>query len=463
MPIPSKINVDEEVRVLVVDDEIHIVNFISDTLTNHGYDVDAFSDPEAAYRILPDKKFDLALIDINMPHIDGTELSKAFRKHNHDAEIIIITGASDEKNLDPCLKLGLTHFLFKPFNKSQLLYTVYAALHFQRLRRSYIADLQNSTQSKLVGISKSIREVKQEIRTTAQVELPVLITGESGTGKEIIAHEVHHVSNRRKKAFLPINCAILGSLAESELFGHAKGAFTGSHTATNGYVGASEGGTLFLDEIGELSINIQAKLLRFLDSGEYMRVGESSLRVADIRIVAATNRDLESMCREGTFRKDLFYRLSGLTIRTTPLHDRKEDITPLIWHFLTQFGTSHSRTYDISSDACTLLVNHAWPGNVRQLKQTLFKIAQLTAGNKILSHDVEKVIGAPISSSHQTFKQAKQEVVEDFERRYLIKTLQISKGNLKKALALSGMHKKNFYTKINNLGLFLKDFNPNKT
>lgn len=453
----------EHVRVLVVDDEIHIVNFIADTLANHGYDVESFVDPEAARQILPDKKFDLAVIDINMPQIDGTELSREFRKHNSDAEIIIITGAPDEKNLDPCLKMGLTHFLFKPFNKSQLLYSVYAALHFQRLRRSYTLDRQNSMQSKLVGISKSIRDIRQEIGTTVQVDLPVLITGESGTGKEIIAQEVHSVGNRRNKAFLPINCAILGSLAESELFGHAKGAFTGSHTATRGYVGASNGGTLFLDEIGELSPDIQAKLLRFLDNGEYMRVGESTLKVADIRIVAATNRDLDLMCQEGRFRKDLFYRLSGVTIRTTPLHDRKEDVTPLVWHFLTQFGISHKRTYDIASDACALLVEHAWPGNVRQLKQALFKIAQLTAGSKILPQDVEKVIGTATNASHPTFKDAKQEVVEDFERRYLIKTLQLSNGNLKNALALSGMHKKNFYTKINNLGIFIKDFNPNKT
>lgn len=453
---------DEEVRVLVVDDEVYIVNFIDDTLANHGYDVDSFVDPEAACLVLPEKKYDLALIDINMPHIDGAELAREFRKHNSDAEIIIITGAPDEKNLDPCLKMGLTHFLFKPFNKSQLLYTVYAALHFQRLRRSYISDLQNSSQSKLVGISKSIRDIRHEIKTTAQIDLPVLITGKSGTGKEIIAHEVHHVSNRRDKVFLPINCALLGSLAESELFGHAKGAFTNSHTATVGYVGASNGGTLFLDEIGELLPDIQAKLLRFLDSGEYMRVGESKTRVADIRIVAATNRDLESMCQEGAFRKDLFYRLSGLTIRTTPLSERKEDVTPLVWHFLTQLGTSHKRTYDIASDACALLVDHAWPGNVRQLKQALFKIAQLTAGNKILTQDVERIIGTATSAKHQTFKDAKQGVVEDFERKYLTKTLQLSKGNLKKALALSGMHKKNFYSKINKLGIFLKDFNPNK-
>lgn len=453
---------NDETRVLVVDDESSIVNFVTDTLVHQGYQVDPYVDSERAFASLGSDKYDLAVIDINMPEVDGVQLAREFLKKNSDAEVIIITGAPDETNLDPCLRLGLMHFLFKPFNKSQLMYTVYATIHFQRLRRSYAADMKGGAQSKLVGVSQAIRTIREEIFTTGKIDMPVLIVGESGTGKDIIAREIHQQSERRNKAYLPINCAILGSLAESELFGHVKGAFTGSAKTTGGHVGTANGGTLFLDEVGELNIDIQAKLLRFLDSGEYMRVGESKPRVTDIRVVAATNRDLEVMCAEGTFREDLYYRLSGFKIETTPLDSRKEDIIPLVWHFLTQFGATKNKTYEISSDAGGLLVEHSWPGNVRQLKQTLYKIAQMSPSGRILPQDVERVIGVDEGKEYKTFKEAKQEVVEEFERRYLMNTLQLARGNLKKALALSGMHKKNFYTKINNLGLFLKDFNPER-
>lgn len=452
--------VDEKVRVLVVDDEVHIVNFASDALIGHGYEVDSFTDPANAREEIKKSFYELALIDINMPGINGVELSRELLNLHRESEIIIITGAPDQKNIDPCLKLGLTNFLFKPFNRSQLIYTVYAALHLQRLRRAYYSESMKAKGSKLVGISKTTRELRKEIQQTAQVDLPVLILGESGTGKEIIANEIHKFSKRSEKNFIPINCALLGSLAESELFGHVKGAFTGSTVTTPGYIGAADGGTLFLDEVGELSKEIQAQLLRFLDSGEYRRIGETQLRYANIRIVAATNRNLEEMCNEGNFRDDLYYRLSGITLRTLPLEKRKEDIIPLIWHFLSQFGAAQNSTYDISSEACGFLAEQEWPGNVRHLKQTLHKISQMSNSQKIILQDVERAFGQAQNIQYQPFKEAKQQMVTEFERNYLLRTLQISQGNLKKALELSGMHKKNFYLKINNLGLSLKDFHP---
>ncbi len=458
-----KLKQGEQVRVLVVDDEISIVNFIEDTLAGHGCEVEPYVDSQVALDSLPAEAFDLALIDINMPAVDGIQLSKAFLKHNRDAEIIIITGVPDENNLDPLLRLGLSHFLFKPFNASQLAYTVYAALHMQRMRQSHLRNVDTPNRSKLVGISQSIRQLRHEIRTFATMDMPVLILGESGTGKEIIAQELHELSGRSAKKILPINCAVLGSLAESELFGHTRGAFTGSTSTTIGHVGEAEGGTLFLDEVGELNSDIQAKLLRFLDAGEYMRVGESKVRHADIRIVAATNRDLEAMCARGEFREDLFYRLAGTTLEAKPLAGRREDIIPLIWHFLAQFGSLYNKTYDISADACACLTQHEWPGNVRQLKQALHKVIQIAVNEKIIAHDVERVIGERQENQHPPFKQAKQEVVEEFERRYLLRTLQLAQGNLKRALEISGMHKKNFYTKINALGLMLKDFHPPDT
>jgi DNA-binding NtrC family response regulator len=457
------VKIKKNVRVLVVDDESSIADFIDEVLTSSGYQVTSFCDPQAAYAIADRQEFHLALIDINMPDINGIQLSKKILEFFPNTEIIIVTGIPEESNLDPCLKMGLTHYLFKTFNESQLVYTVYAALHFQRLRNAYMADSNKTNGSNLIGISMSTRDIRQEVLSVGRTGLPVLIMGESGTGKEIIARDIHRNSERSTKSFVPINCAVLGSLVESELFGHVSGAFTGASKTTSGYVGAADKGTLFLDEIGELLPEVQAKFLRFLDDGEYCKVGDTIIRHADVRIVAATNRDLEKMCEEGNFRSDLFYRLSGAIIKTTSLRERKADILPLIWHFLAIFGTAKNITYDISADACSRLVEEEWPGNVRQLKQTLYKISQVSDTRKILLADVQRALGG--ISERQPFKiykEAKKEVLFDFDKEYLLKTLYLSKGSLKKALELSGMHKKNFYIKIKELGLSVKEFYRDK-
>ncbi len=459
----KSLKMKKNVRVLVVDDETSIADFIDEILTSHGYLVTSFSDPKEAYAIADRQEFQLALIDINMPEIDGVRLSQRILEHFPDTEIIIVTGVPDKNNLDPCLKMGLTHYLFKTFNESQLVYTVYAALHFQRLRNAYLTDSDKIRGCNLVGVSMSTRDIRQEIFSVGKTDLPVLVMGESGTGKEIIARDIHRNSERSTKPFIPINCAILGSLAESELFGHVSGAFTGASKTTAGYVGAADKGTLFLDEIGELLPEVQAKLLRFLDDGEYCKVGDSSIKHADVRIVAATNKDLDKMCSEGGFRSDLFYRLSGSIIKTSPLRERKADIIPLIWHFLALFGTAKNITYDISADACSRLIEEEWPGNVRQLKQTLYKVSQMSDTRKISLADVQRALGGTGEKQpFRIYKDAKREVLLDFDKEYLMKTLYLAKGSLKKALELSGMHKKNFYIKIKELGLSVKDFSREK-
>ena len=216
-------------RLLVVDDEPSIVDFIQATLSENGYEVEAHSDPREALKSTRGKVFDLAIIDINMPDINGVEFSRKLMEVSQSTEVVIITGVPDEQNLDPCLRMGLTHFLFKPFNESQLVYTVYAALHFKRLRNAFVASASLDRKgSGLVGVSMSTRDIREEILTLANLDIPVLILGKSGTGKEIIARDIHGNSNRSRNAFMPINCAVLGTLAETELFGHVSGAFTGA-------------------------------------------------------------------------------------------------------------------------------------------------------------------------------------------------------------------------------------------
>lgn len=452
-----------EARVLVVDDEPSIVDFVEATLQSHGYQVDGHIKPEEALTQIRRTGHDLALVDINMPGITGIEVARTIREVSPSTEIIIITGIPDEDNLDPCLQLGLTHFLFKPFNESQLVYSVYAALHFKRLRSAFdsVAAVR-AKGSGLVGLSYSIRNIREEIQIVAGTGLPVLILGATGTGKEIIARDIFRNSYRSAKPFISINCAILGSLAESQLFGHIKGAFTGAGQSTNGFIGSADGGTLFLDEIGELSTSIQAKLLRFLDDGEYNRVGEAFNRHADVRVIAATNRDLKKMCEEGTFREDLYYRLSGTEIHTDPLDERKADILPLVYHFLDLFGTAQNKTFEISAEAASALVSHKWPGNVRQLKQALHKITQLAPRRYISLTDVTRILGGAEPAGPLSYKEAKEQVVAEFDREYFVKILQLSQGSLKQALTFSGMHKKNFYSKIKEIGVAMKDFSPAK-
>ena len=446
-------------RVLIVDDEPSIVDFIHTTLSENGYEAEAYIDPREALKNIKGKAFDLAIVDINMPDINGVEFSRSLAKISPGTEIVIITGVPDEQNLDPCLRMGLTHFLFKPFNESQLVYSIYAALHFKRLRNAFVTAASTERKgSGLVGVSMSTRDIREEILSVANLDMPVLILGRSGTGKEIIARDIHSNSNRNRNVFMPVNCAVLGSLAETELFGHASGAFTGAVKSTKGYVGSADGGTLFFDEVGELPLEVQAKLLRFLDDGEYSRVGEAKILKVNARILAATNKDLQQMCREGRFREDLYYRLSASIIQTTPLDERKADILPLIWHFLDLFGTAKNITYEISADAASLLIERAWPGNVRQLKQTLYKISQMATSRKISPADVRRVMGDSEGVTMLTYKQAKDQVLDQFDRDYLLKTLSLSQGSLQQALELSGMHKKNFYTKIKELGLAMKDF-----
>ncbi len=452
----------KDVKVLVVDDEPSLAEFVGEILGERGYMVDVFSNPRAALAAVETTTFDLALVDINMPEISGVELSRQILEQSLRTEIIIITGVPDEKNLDPCLLMGLTHYLFKPFNESQLVYSAYAALHHNRLRSALeTSSFGKLSNSNLVGISKNIREIRNDAMAIANTDIPVLILGPSGTGKEVIAQDIHHNSGRAQKPFIPINCAILGDLAETELFGHVRGAFTGAAQNTTGYIGAAEGGTLFFDEVGELSSAIQAKLLRFLDNGEYSKVGEAVPRMASVRVLAATNRDLRKMVDEGSFREDLYYRLQGTVLTTTGLDARKNDILPLIYYFLEVFGTSKKTTYEISFDAAALLIEAEWPGNVRQLKQALYKITQLSGRRKIGLSDVRRVVGGNVEGGIKVYRQAKKQVLGDFDREYFLKVLGLSEGSLQKALELSGMHKKNFYTKLKELNLSAKDFTAN--
>lgn len=305
--------------------------------------------------------------------------------------------------------------------------------------------------------------IREKVPILASSNLPILIIGPTGTGKDVIARMIHAASNRADKTFLSMNCATLGSLAESELFGHVSGSFTGAVRGTRGYIGSADGGTLMMDEIGELVPEVQPKLLRFLDNGEYFRVGESHPRYADVRILAATNQELETMCRDKKFREDLYYRLCGMVIRTVPLSERLEDIPKLIHHFIHLYAEHYNqKPHSITQEAIDSLSKQSWPGNVRQLKHTIFRLCHLTRDKTITYEQVcESLLDkTPPPKKYQlsSYREAKKKAIEEFDRRYFTELLTITRGSLKEILAISGMHKKNFYMKMKELGLNPKEF-----
>ncbi|RLB24247.1 MAG: hypothetical protein DRG76_01935 [Deltaproteobacteria bacterium] len=450
-----------DTRILVVDDDPEILDIVSSTLSICGYHIETCDSSRKSLLMLNRKDFDLVLLDIIMPEMDGIQIASHMKNNLFNQEIIIITGEPDQKKIDACREIGIYNFLFKPFSAQQLEYTVYAALYSKRMRDRLKEQIKDNPKSfRIIGISKWARHLRDQVRTIAKSELPVLITGETGTGKELIAKDIHDHSQRKDKPFLPINCATLGSLAESELFGHVAGAFTGATRTTRGYIGSADGGTLFLDEIGELPLPLQAKLLRFLDSGEYLRVGDSKIRTADVRIISATNRDLLSLCKKGEFREDLYYRITGVKINTLPLREHTEDIPMLVWHFIEKLAEKQGRTFTISGDAIVALKDYDWPGNVRQLKHTIFLLCEQAPDGQIDLPSTLSLLEFSPNSFIEPYQKAKEKAIKDFELKYFSQVLACSKGSLKRALELTSLHKKNFYTKIKALGLSNKQYSP---
>jgi DNA-binding NtrC family response regulator len=353
---------------------------------------------------------------------------------------------------------GAVGFLYEPLSLDACVGTVRLAMALRRpaLRQNRPHPPDDS---RFIGVSPFSSGMREEIVLLAPSNLPVLVTGETGTGKDVIAQELHRKSPRRDKPFMALNCATLGSLADSELFGHTRGSFTGALRSTLGYIGSAEGGTLFLDEIGDLPLEVQAKLLRFLDTGEYVRVGETELRRANVRVVSASNLDLERLCEERRFRQDLLYRLSGATLRTVPLRDRQEDVVPLLWHFLEYYGARLESTFTASPEAAALLSEYDWPGNVRQLRQVTYQLCERSQAGEVSGADVLRVLGLPEDAQpRETYQEAKRKTLHEFDTRYFSGLLSLTKGSLQELLRLSGMHKKNFYAKISELGLSTRDF-----
>lgn len=385
-------------RLLVAEDEANLRLVIQKELQRLGYNVSVSPDGEAALRRLEESNVDVMLCDINMPKMDGMELLRRVRERPNPPEIIMLTGHATVETAIEAMKLGAYDYLSKPYRITELDALVKQAADKRRLRvdnqrlREQLA--RQSPTPEIISISDTMNEVVRLIERVAPSEASVLITGESGTGKELVAHAIHRLSNRSDASFIDLNCAAFQeSLLESELFGYEAGAFSGAKGRKLGLIELADGGTLFLDEVTELPTQLQAKLLRAIETRTFYRVGGVRKVEVNVRIVAATNRNLDTVLADGTFRSDLLYRINGFQISLTPLRERPEDIEPLAQHLLQQLSTATPP--ELSPEALQALRAYGWPGNVRQLRNCLERAVLLSNDGRITLQELPPEVARP--------------------------------------------------------------------
>jgi DNA-binding NtrC family response regulator len=447
--------------ILVVDDERSIRIGLKGLLAKEGYEVAIAESGGEALRFLDGQPFDLVLTDLRMPGLDGVSLLKKIKEQYPDTLVVMMTAYGSEKIAVEAMKAGAHDYIVKPFDNEEVKILARQALEQSALRRE-VRQLHERLDAafrfdSILGTSPAMQRVFDIVRKVAATDLTVLITGESGTGKELIANALHQNSPRKGGPFIKVNCAAMArELVESELFGHEKGAFTGALTAREGKFAAADGGTLFLDEIGDMRLETQAKVLRVLQEREFERVGGNRTIKVDVRVVAATNKNLSQMVQEEKFREDLFYRLNVVPIVLPPLRERREDIPLLATHFLTEITSRYERgPIILSADAYGLLLSAPWPGNVRELKNMIEAAAVLSTGPEIQAADLR--LGGQTNAADPgealSFKEAKQRVIDTFERDFISRALRRHQGNITRAAEEMGLHRQQLQQKIRDLEL----------
>ena len=440
-------------RILVVEDDGDMRLLLEEELGAAGYEVLVAGEGGEALTLLQSHSVDLVLTDLAMPGIPGEKLLQQVRAWDSSVPVIIMTAFGSIESAVEAMRGGARHYITKPFRLEDMLGTVKAALEERRVRWPAPAGASSDADEapEFVLASESMRRVYERVLRAAAVDTPVLIRGESGTGKEWLARSVHRSSPRASRAFLPVNSsAIPDTLLESLLFGHRRGAFTDAREDRTGLLLQAEGGTLFLDEVGDMSLGLQAKLLRMLQEHEIHPLGAPAPIPVDVRVVAATHRDLAAMCRDGRFREDLFYRLDVVPIEVPPLRDRLEDIPPLVQHFLARHGRRLGREQvSVSHEALERMRAHTWPGNVRELENVVQRALVLGSGPVIGPEDLPESLGAA------RLPGASDEVrsLSDVEREQVTRAMQAARGNKSAAARLLGLDRKTLYRKLELYGI----------
>jgi two-component system response regulator HydG len=440
----------EKERILVVDDAPHTLEVLQRNLTSKGYQVFTATNVDEAIRILESITVDLVITDLKMPKVSGIDLIRHVRENFKETEVMMITGYPTIEGAVKAIKTGAEEYLTKPFTDEELFSSVRRTLDKLHMRKVGAAQLHQMPKAPygLIGQSEAIRKVFSTISKTASTSATVLITGESGTGKELVARSIHYSSARASAPFVPVNCGgIPEGLLESELFGHVKGAFTGATESRAGFFQTADGGTIFLDEISDTSLSMQAKLLRVLQDKEVYMVGASRSRKVDVRIIAATNKDLAGLVKKGVFREDLFFRLNVITIAMPPLRERGDDILVLAHHFVTKYAKEFCKpTLRFSDNALQVLKNYHWPGNVRELENVVQRLVVMTDGNLIEVSDLPSLMR--FSSLRET---GLNRTLAEVEAEYIRNVLASVNGNKTKAAQILGIDRKTLREKIQRL------------
>jgi two-component system nitrogen regulation response regulator NtrX len=443
--------------VLLVDDEKKVLFLLSDALTEQGFDVKTTTLPSEALRILQEERIDAVVLDLVMPGIDGIETLTAMKQINPHVPVIMLSGHGTIEKAVKSLKLGAHDFLEKPVGSDKIGVTLRNAITQSMLEQDKSHLLETVREEyRMIGTSKAMVDISRMIEKIAPTDSPVLITGENGTGKELIARALHFKSHRAGKPFVPLNCAAIPeNLLESELFGHEKGAFTDAVAAKAGLFEQAHNGTLFLDEISEMSPKLQPKLLRALETMEIQRVGGTSRKQVNVRIISAANKDLNQAIHEKTFREDLFYRIAVLTIDVPALRERKEDIPLLVEHFAGLFCYRRKiRAINFHPHTMELLMEYHWPGNIRELKNLVEKIIVLSDEKEILPQTVHPYLspGNGISNSHlpgETLEEARKRV----EKEKLLVKLHAMNWNYEAAAGELGISRATLFNKMKAYGI----------
>lgn len=437
--------------ILVVEDDPAMRALLQEQLLEAGHQVFGAADGSEGLDQVMRQSIDVVVTDLKMPGMKGEDLLGAIRTHDPDLPVVVITAFGSIQSAVEAMKAGAYHYVAKPFRMNQLIVTVENAVRERRLRQE-LHDLRSILGKGRWGIvaeSDAMRRVLDLIARAAASDSPVLIHGESGTGKELVARAFHAESNRRSGPFVALNCsAIPETLLESQLFGHRRGAFTDAREDHRGLFEEAGGGTLFLDEVGDMALALQAKLLRALQEREVRPIGSLAPVQVDVRILAATHRNLDVWVREGRFRNDLFYRLNVITVKIPPLRERPEDLVPLVAHFLDKHGRRLERPgWTISPEALAILRRHSWPGNVRELENVIERGLVLGRNQRIGPEDLPDSVRNPVSVAPEASSHDRRPIAE-VEKEHIVRTLRAVRGNKAAAARILGFDRKTLYRKL---------------
>lgn len=446
----------KQANILVVDDQESMRDSCQQSLSRKGYEVDTANNGEEGLDLLKKKSYDLVILDLKMPGLNGIDVLKKIKENDPEIVVIVITGHATIESAVDAMKYGAFDFIPKPFTPESLRIIVKRALDTREITLENVLlrnELKKGLGSEIIiGTDKSMEAVEQLVRKVGPTDTTVLITGESGTGKEVIARAIHQYSSRNGKPFVAVDCgSLVESLFESELFGHVKGSFTGATETKYGRFELANGGTLFFDEIGNVSLSVQAKLLRVLQEREVTKVGSSQIVKVDVRIIAATNKDLAEVVKAGTFREDLFYRLSVVPITLPPLRERRGDISLLANHFLRKYNNKRGKNIKaISKPAMKALVEYDWPGNVRELENAIERAVVLTENEVIAPADL-LYYGLTVESGDSD--SGKIRSLADMERDHIAKTLKVFDGHKGETAEALGIDRKTLRMKLKAYGI----------